>query len=178
MYVGRIDRIKGVFDILEIASKLELTHPGLVRWEICGRGKDFDELSARHRELKLDGVVNLRGWTSLDDLVGVYAKSHVSIVPTRSVFREGLAMTAVEAILAGRPVVTNPVVPALEVLRSACAAAKTDDVESHLQAVLELATNAEVYDRARAACVGYQYRFYDRSYGLTAVLKKALAAFI
>ena len=55
---------------------------------------------------------------------------------------------------------------------------KTDDVESHLQAVLELATNAEVYDRARAACVGYQYRFYDRSYGLTAVLKKALAAFI
>jgi glycosyltransferase involved in cell wall biosynthesis len=178
MYVGRIDRIKGVFDILEIASKLELTHPGLVRWEICGRGKDFDELSARHRELKLDGVVNLRGWTSLDDLVGVYAKSHVSIVPTRSVFREGLAMTAVEAILAGRPVVTNPVVPALEVLRSACAAAKTDDVESHLQAVLELATNAEVYERARAACVGYQYRFYDRSYGLTAVLKKALAAFI
>jgi glycosyltransferase involved in cell wall biosynthesis len=178
MYIGRINRIKGVFDILTIARKIEDAHPEMVRWEICGRGVDFDELSQLHRELNLHGIVNLRGWTSLDDLVGVYANSHASIVPTRSSFAEGLAMTAAESILAGRPVVTNPVVPALEVLKSACSEGKTNDVESHMNAVLKLATDAGFYDRAREACYGYQRQFYDRNSGLAAVLKQALASYV
>jgi glycogen synthase len=178
MYIGRINRIKGVFDILTIARKIEDAYPETVRWEICGRGVDFDELSRLHRELNLQGIVNLRGWTSLDDLVGVYANSHASIVPTRSSFAEGLAMTAAESILAGRPVVTNPVVPALEVLKSACSEGKTNDVESHMSAVLKLATDAGFYDRAREACYGYQRQFYDRNCGLAAVLKQALASYV
>jgi glycogen synthase len=178
MFIGRVDRSKGVFDILQIARGLEDSHPGLVRWEICGRGVDFDDLNRRHQELKLAGVVDIRGWTSLDDLVGVYAKSHASIVPTRSSFTEGLAMTAAEAILTGRPVVTNPVVPALEVLRSACAEAKTNDAESHLHAVLRLATDAQYYEAARKACSGYQQQFYDRHWGLAAVLARALGPYI
>jgi glycogen synthase len=176
MFIGRVDRIKGVFDILEIARRIEDSHPGMVRWEICGRGRDFEEMKKRHSELLLSEIVNLRGWTSLDDLIGVYAKSHASIVPTRSSFTEGLAMTAAEAILAGRPVVTNPVVPALEVLRLACIEAKTDDVESHLEAVLKIASDAELYNRMCTACIDYQAQFYDRErYGLNAVLKQALA---
>jgi glycosyltransferase involved in cell wall biosynthesis len=178
MFIGRIDRSKGVFDILEIARKIEDTNPGLVRWDICGRGIDFDELTVRHGELRLDGVVNLRGWTPLDDLIRVYARSHASIVPTRSTFAEGLAMTAAESILAGRPVITNPVVPALEVLRASCVEAKTNDVESHLRAVLTLATDPELYRRARDASVGYQEQFFDRRNGLAEVLKQALGPYI
>jgi glycogen synthase len=176
MFIGRVSRSKGVFDILEIARKIEDTHPGLVRWEICGRGSDFDELVVRHGELKLGGVVKLRGWTPLEELVGVYAKSHASIVPTRSTFAEGLAMTAAESILTGRPVITNPVVPALELLRFACVEAKTNDVESHLRAVLRLATDADLYRRTRDASLGYKRQFYDRDNGLAAVLKRALAS--
>lgn len=178
MFIGRISRVKGVFDILEIAKRIEDKYPKLIQWEICGRGVDFEELTVRHRQLHLDGIVNLRGWTSLDDLVNVYTKSHASIVPTRSSFIEGLAMTAAEAILAGRPVVTNPVVPALEIMRSACSEAITNDTESHLQAVLKLATDAEFYRNAQAACVGYQHQFYDRNFGMAAVLKRALAAYL
>jgi glycogen synthase len=179
MFIGRIDRVKGIFDILEIARRIEDSHPGLVCWDICGRGRDFDELSSRHAELQLSGIVNLRGWTSLEDLIGVYATSHAAIVPTRSSFTEGLAMTAAEAILAGRPVVTNPVVPALEVLRLACIEAKTDDVNSHFEAVMKIATDAAVYDRARTACYHYQAQFYDRQqYGLNAVLKQALGPYL
>lgn len=175
IFLGRIERSKGVFDVLDIASRLQVSHPGLVRWEVCGKGPDLEELRVRHEELKLDGIVNLRGWTSPEDQVAVYANSHASIVPTRSSFAEGMAMTAAESILAGRPLVTNPVVPALEVLGSACVRAETDDIESHLSAVLKLATDAEFYNRARDACASYQEQFYDRQYGLTAVLKQALA---
>jgi glycosyltransferase involved in cell wall biosynthesis len=178
MFIGRIDRIKGVFDILEMAHSIEHTNPGLVRWDICGTGRDFNELVRRHSEFKLDGIVSIHGWTSLDDLVEVYASSHASIVPTTSSFIEGLAMTAAEAILAGRPLVTNPVVPAIEVLRRACVPAITNDVPSHTGAVLRLATDAELYDRARLACFEYQKQFYDRTNGLTAVLHRALSAYV
>jgi glycogen synthase len=178
MFIGRINRIKGVFDILQIARAIEDSHPGLVRWEMCGRGVDFDELSAVHRELRLDEVVLLRGWTSLEDLTDVYSRSHASIVPTRSSFTEGLAMTAAEAILAGRPLVTNPVVPALEVLREACMEARTNDADSHRVAVVSLATDAALYERLRAACGAYQAQFFDREADLTAGLKRALAAYL
>jgi len=175
MFIGRVNRFKGVFDILEIARRIEESQPGFVRWEICGRGPDFDELKSRCQELGLDATFHLRGWTSLDDLIDVYARSHAAIVPTRSDFCEGLAMTAAESILAGRPVITNPVVPALEVLRPACVEAKTNDVDSHHQSVLRLATDAALYDRLCRACPDLRAPFYDRHYGLAAVLSRALA---
>jgi glycogen synthase len=178
IFVGRMIRHKGIFDILQIAREIEDSNPGIVRWELCGRGPDFESLSARHRELRLQDVVVLRGWTSPEDQIAVYARSHASIVPTRGSFTEGLAMTAAEAILAGRPLVTNPVVPALEVLRGACMPARTNDADSHRVAVVSLATDAALYERLRAACAGYQRQFYDYEAGLIGGLKRALAPYL
>jgi hypothetical protein len=95
-------------------------------------------------------------------------------VPTRGEFAEGLAMTAAEAVLAGRPVVTSPVVPALEVLRPACVGARTNDVGSYVEAVVKLATDAEFYGALARACPGVQGQFYDPEQGLTATLRRAL----
>jgi glycosyltransferase involved in cell wall biosynthesis len=174
MFIGRINRIKGVFDILEIARKIEARAPGQVHWEICGSGPDLDELRQRHRQQAVESIVTIRGWTSLPDLIEVYARSHASIVPTRSSFTEGLAMTAVEAILAGRPVITNPVVPALEVLRPACVRAETDDVDSYVEAICELIASPNYYQSLCQACPGLAHQFYDRDQGLTAVLRQVI----
>jgi glycosyltransferase involved in cell wall biosynthesis len=175
MYIGRINRIKGVFDVLEMAKRIERQAPGRVRWEMCGSGPDLDELRRLQGEMGLKDVVSIRGWTSLEDLQGVYARSHVSIVPTRSSFYEGLAMTAAEAILAGRPVITSPVVPALEVLRPACVEAKTNDVDSYVKAILALIENPNQYRNLCEACPQLQAQFYDRSQGLRIILKKILS---
>src|SRR5262249_32606 len=121
MFIGRVNRIKGVFDILEMAERLEDKYPSRVQWDICGTGPDFEELKLRRDRLKLSNV-KLLGWVSLETLQHVYSRSHVSIVPTRSDFAEGLAMTAAEAILAGRPLITNPTVPAYELLAPAALA--------------------------------------------------------
>ena len=175
IFVGRIVREKGVFDLLEIAHGLEAEHPGLVRWYVCGAGDEFSALQQRHRELSLEGVVELLGWVSPEAQIQVYARSHASIVPTRSSCSEGMAMTAVEAILAGRPLITSAVVPALEVLRDASVEANTDDLESYRAAVLSLAIDRELYEQRRAACGEYARQLYDRSRGLTAVLRKAFS---
>ena len=50
--------------------------------------------------MELDQVVNIRGWTAPADLLQVLTQSHAAIVPTRSDFSEGLAMTAAEAVWA------------------------------------------------------------------------------
>jgi glycogen synthase len=174
MFIGRVERSKGVFDILEIARQIEDTSPELVRWEICGGGKDLEALRRRQVELDLQGIVNIRGWISLSELVAVYDRCHASIVPTTSSFAEGLAMTAAEAILAGRPVITNPVVPALEVLRPACVEARTDDVKSYVEELLHLANDEDLYLQLCRACPELSAQFYDRSKGLSSALRAAL----
>jgi glycogen synthase len=174
MFIGRVNRSKGVFDILEMAQKVEASVPGQVRWEICGSGPDLEELRRRHRDMGLESIVNIRGWTPLSDLLEVYARSQAAIVPTRSSFIAGLEMTAAEAILAGRPLITNPVVPALELLRPACVEARTDDVDSYVEGVLKLIGDREYYESLRRACPELGEQFYDRSLGLAAVLKRAV----
>ena len=85
-------------------------------------------------------------------------------------------MTAAEAALAGRPVITSPVVPALEVLRPACSEAVTDDPESYVTAIRRLLDDAALYERLRAACPAAAAPFLDRSLGLAAVLDRVLPA--
>ena len=170
MFIGRIVRAKGVLDIPEMARLVEERLPGRVHWTICGRGPDLEPLRAMVAD-GLQHIVDVRGWTSLEDLQRIYADAHACIVPTRSLFEEGLAMTAVEAILAGRPVVTNPVVPAHEVLAPAVSIARTNDPASHAEAVIRIASDRALYERLRASCADLRAPYYDRAQGLTAVLR-------
>ncbi len=174
MFIGRVDAIKGVLDIPAMARWIEDREPGRVTWEICGRGPGFDHLQAEIIRLDVGHIVTARGWTTLEEVREVYGRSHAAIVPTRSSFAEGLAMTAAEAILAGRPLVSNPVVPALELLNTAAVAGRTDDPVSHAQAVLRLAQDRDLYERARAACPALAPQFYDGKLGLRQVLHDVL----
>ena len=175
IFVGRIVEEKGVFDVVEMAKKIEIQAPGRVHWTICGRGRDFDELKSRVVAAGLEDVVLLNGWTSLDDLAAIYGRSHAAIVPTRSTFTEGLAMTAAEAVLAGRPVITNPVVPALEILAPAAVEAKTNDPDSYVEMLLQLINNRSIYEEKVANCPKVSKDFVNRDLGLTAVLKRLFA---
>ena len=174
LFVGRINREKGVFDILDMAERIERRAPGRVLWEICGGGPDLESLRGAHAEKGLGDIVRIRGWTSLEDLREAYGRAHACVVPTRSSFIEGLAMTAAEAILAGRPIITNPVVPALEVLRPAAVEARTDDVDSYVEQVLMLIDDDKRYDELARACPSLAEQFYDRKRGLTSVLSEIL----
>lgn len=174
LYVGRIHESKGVLDLLEVAERLESERPGQVHFEVCGRGPALEEMARRREERRLEGAVTLHGWTSLEDLRRVYARCHAAIVPTRSTFVEGLAMTAAEAALAGRPVITSPVVPALELLRPACAEASTDDVASYVAAIRRLRDDGALHARLRAACPEVSAQFTDPRLGVAAVLGRVL----
>jgi glycosyltransferase involved in cell wall biosynthesis len=172
MFIGRVTHSKGVFDILEMARSIEKTDPGLVRWTICGRGDALEALTQQREAMGLQGVVDLAGWVSLEQLIDIYTQSHAAIVPTRSSFTEALAMTAAEAVLAGRPVILNPVVPAIDLLGPACLAGKTDDAESHAGQVRLMARDPILYEKLREACPSCWAPFYDRDQGLAAGMRE------
>lgn len=174
LFVGRVVPQKGVLDIPTMARHIEDRAPGSVRWTICGRGSALEALRCEIAGLDVGHIVDARGWTSPEELRHVIASAHALIVPTRGDFAEGLAMSAAESILAGRPIVTNPVVPALELLSPAAIAARAGDPASHAEAILSMAQDRSLYRRLQLACGPLQAQFYDRAQGLAAVLQRAL----
>src|SRR5262249_10539726 len=144
-------------------------------WELCGDGSDLEELKRRQDELNLKNVVDIRGWTSPEELRPVHTRSHISIVPTRSNFSEGLAKSVVESVLAGRPVITSAVVPAFEVLRKACVEARTNDIDSYVDAIFRIYDDSRYYRVLCDACHDLQKQFYDPSRGLKAILKEVFS---
>jgi glycosyltransferase involved in cell wall biosynthesis len=175
LFCGRATRNKGVYDLLLMAQRAEQLRPGLVRWIVCGDGPDLAGLREEHARLGLGEIVDLRGFTPPHELKAILAEIHAAIVPTRGEFAEGMALSAAEAILAGRPCVTSPVVPALEVLRPACMEARTNDVESYVAAIIELAQSPQLYDRLRAACPALATPFCNPEYGFSAAMERAVA---
>jgi glycosyltransferase involved in cell wall biosynthesis len=172
-FAGRLTADKGALDIADIAEEVERRAPGRVTWTVCGVGPALEPLRKLIRAKGLDRIVDTRGWTSPRDLRDVMAASHAAIVPTRSSFNEGLCMAAVESILAGRPLITSSVVPAIELMRAASLEARTDDIASYADAVLKLASDPAYFARLRTACQGLGEPFLSSDCGLTRKLREA-----
>jgi glycosyltransferase involved in cell wall biosynthesis len=165
MFAGRIERDKGVFDILDMAE--ELPH---VEFSLCGDGQALPELQCQINGRRLENVTT-HGKLDRTQLLSRYREAHVVIVPTRSTFAEGFAMVVAEAILLLRPVISNPVVPAAEVLRSAVISVLTDDVAGYVAAILELSGKDEAYSRLIDNAAALRPIILDDSTSLLEIMK-------
>jgi glycogen synthase len=175
LFVGRIEENKGVFLILSIAEELERQATGRFKWRIIGSGSALEELRGRAEVCKLANVVEIAGRLPREDVQSAYGWAHAMIVPTTSGYSEGLAMTAAEAVLAGRPVVLSTVVPAWEVLGEAAIRVPPDDVVGFVDAFRKLAQDQAFYDRCRAATAAVQGQFYDSSLSVGSVLGRVIS---
>jgi len=176
LFLGRIEENKGVFLILAIAERLEKDLPGHFAWRIVGSGSASDELTRQVKERDLT-TVQLEGRIPDEPkALETFNWAHAMIVPTTSEFCEALPMVAAESILAGRPVVVSDVVPAWEVLGHAAIKAKTDSVESFVEAFRKLASDPAYYAQCQRATADAQAQFYDASQGLGTVLGHAISS--
>jgi glycogen synthase len=171
VFAGRIERNKGVFDILSVAEKMQSQD---VIFHICGGGPAEDELNAECEKRNLTNRVIIHGRLKRPELLAIYNQGHAVIVPTRSDFCEGLPMVAIEAILLGRPVITSRLSNALDVLTDAIVEAQPDDVQSYVQAIEKLMIEKDFYVKKCQACYQYREPFLDGSLGLTKVLEQTL----
>jgi glycosyltransferase involved in cell wall biosynthesis len=177
LFVGRVERAKGVFDLLAIAQRLEQQFPGQFTYDLCGSGNELEGLKTAIQDRKLGGLLQPLGRVSREDLVKAYGNSHVVIIPTRSSFTEGMPAVASEAVLTGRPLITSRLSNALDVLEGAVVEALPDDPESYVQCLERLLTDRDLYENCCTACLSLRKQFYDRCLGWTAAMEQAVGSF-
>jgi glycogen synthase len=147
MMLGRVERDKGVFSLLQIAAACVARLGTTIRFDVCGTGSALEEARRRVTEMGLQDVVTLHGWTPMPDLVRLWGDSHVAIVPTTKDFTEGFNQVVIEAVLAGRPVITSQVCPSLEFVRPCAVEVEVDDIDGYVAAIIRLAEDRSDYAR-------------------------------
>lgn len=176
LFVGRIETNKGVFDLLNIAARLEKERKGDFSFDICGDGPEFGRLRNQVEKLGLQNVFICHGWSNASTLQTLLAASHAVVIPTTTEFEEGFPKVYAEAILAGRPVVTSAVCITKLGVEAAAIEVPPDDVNAYHQAIQRLYDDREMYEEKRRACFALQERFYDTNNSYGAKLRKAIAA--
>lgn len=171
-FLGRIERNKGVFDLLRAFVHLRAEGHRL-KLDFLGEGSALGELREEIARLGLSDLVSTHGHCSGEQVIAALAQTHIVVVPTRSEFVEGLNKVAIEAVLSGRPVVTSQVCQALSLIREAAFEATPDDWMSYAQCIEHAMTDPAAYDKAVAAAGVLRERFFDPSRSIGHMLEKA-----
>jgi glycosyltransferase involved in cell wall biosynthesis len=143
IYHGRVDRRKGVLDLLDALPLLRTP----VRLVVSGIGPDLEEVRRRVTDLP-PGRVELTGYAAYDDAPAVYRRGSVFVSPTYS---EGFSNTVLEAMACGLPVVSTRVVGVVDCLRDGenGLLVEPGDPPALAAALDRLLTDRELYTRIR-----------------------------
>ena len=166
---GRIEEDKGVFDLVEAARIL--VQRGLsFEMHFCGEGTEMERLERESVGLP----ILVHGFCGREKLLTLFGQCHVVVVATQAKLGEGFAMICAEGVLAGRPVVTSRVCPALEYIRDAAIEVEPDDVVGYADAFAALMTDRALYRSKADATKSLRQQFFDPQLGYGAVLRKTL----
>ncbi len=174
LFAGRVEQDKGVFDLLEIAKRFAIEGRQDIIFDICGGGSALESLRLAAHLSGVDGSFICHGHCTKPQMREMFSRSHVVIVPTRTEFIEGFNRVVCESILSGRPVITSAVCPALSYVRDAAIEVPVNDVKAYGNALLELYSDRQLYQKKRQACLIAQEQFYDTTKSWGATLKSIL----
>lgn len=104
LFVGWLERDKGVGELLEACARLRPSHDFVL--QIAGDGSFRPEAQQLIEAHGLDGMVQFLGWLQAPDLVEVYRQSDVFVLPS---WAEGFPNSLIEAMAAGLPCVVTTV---------------------------------------------------------------------
>ena len=170
LFIGRIEKVKGVFDLLEIYNIL--TSKGLeLELDYCGNGSGLDQLRALTEDNK---SIRCHGHCNKPQLLSILEKSHIVVVPTTTDFVEGFNQVVIESVLSGRPVVTSDVCPAIEYVLPAVVECEPDNVSSYVENIEKLYMDEDFYRLKRDACDSLKHEFYDEKNSWGFVLQTIL----
>jgi glycosyltransferase involved in cell wall biosynthesis len=148
--VGRLAPEKGIQFFLEAAARVLRSNPR-VEFIVVGDGPERENLQQTAERLGVQSSVRFTG--KLEDMPGVYASLDMLV---SSSLKEGLPMTILEAMAAGRPVVATAVgaVPRLVLHEQTGLLVPPADAEALARAILRLLGGGEL--REKLACQGRQ----------------------
>lgn len=105
LYAGRIERQKGIFDLLECGRYILSDRPD-ISFIIAGSGRDFNRLKRKIQRAGLQNKFILLGQVSKEKLVKLYQDAMLFVFPS---YHEGLPTVLLEAMSCGLPIVATDV---------------------------------------------------------------------
>jgi glycosyltransferase involved in cell wall biosynthesis len=107
LYVGRLDRYKGIDVLLRAISELKENGQTDISCLIIGKDVGYkNKIELLVRELNIMDSVTIRSELAQKDLVDIYSSAFVTVLPSSS---EGFPLSLVESIASGTPFVATPV---------------------------------------------------------------------
>ena len=174
LYAGRLESEKGIFELLDMAVRLKKEGCTRIVLHICGDGSKEQELRSRAEAQEVGALFKIHGYCRRERMLAHIQDGHAFIVPTTTSFGEGFNKVVAEAILAGRPVITSSVCPAMEYVKDAVVQVGPDDWEGYYQAVRHLAADETLYADKQRACTRLQEQFYTPKNSWGHALTRAL----
>ncbi len=113
LYHGRVDRRKGVLDLIEALGSLRGQQVRCAL-TISGIGPDLEAARRQTSALGLDGSVRFSGYSDYGNAASVYQGQDVFVSPT---YAEGFSNTVLEAMACGLPILSCDVVGVADCLR-------------------------------------------------------------
>jgi glycosyltransferase involved in cell wall biosynthesis len=155
LFVGRIERAKGVFDLLSAATPL-MVRDRSWRLAFVGSGRHEAALTDAVADSGLGDRVRLTGELPHADVVQVIQDAAVMVTPTRPEFPEGRCMAAMEALVLGVPVLAPDFGPFRHLVRHGengvlFRPGDVEDLTASLEWMLEDRTAAGLRSGARAS---------------------------
>jgi glycosyltransferase involved in cell wall biosynthesis len=114
LFLGWVDRNKGVFDLVDAINNLDESIPSF-NVNICGGGVDFDSVQQKVKELGLDSKFTFHGWVKGDKKNQQLGNADIFVLPS---YAEGLPNSMLEAMLAKAAVVVSDVGSIPEVINT------------------------------------------------------------
>ena len=105
IFVGRIDREKGLFDLVECGRYIRRERPEL-NFIIAGKGRDLKKLINKIKKIGLQDKFIFLGQVEKDNLVKLYQNATFFIFPS---YHEGLPSVILEAMSCGLPIIATDV---------------------------------------------------------------------
>jgi glycosyltransferase involved in cell wall biosynthesis len=174
LFAGRMERDKGIFDLLDLAERLrDFTHHEVV-FEVCGSGSAQDEFAEAIERRRLEDQVRFIGRLDRHGMKDAFNRAHITFVPTTATFPEGLNQVVVESVLAGRPVIATEICPAIEVVPNAVISIAAGDIDAMAEAIRRLATDRMFYEQLQRNCKDDALPFYDIGMSWGAALDQAI----
>ncbi len=105
LFAGRIDREKGLFDLVECGKYICNDRPD-VFFIIAGKGRDLQKVQRKIRKAGLQDRFIFLGQVEKDKLVKLYQNATIFVLPS---YHEGLPTVLLEAMSCGLPVIATDV---------------------------------------------------------------------
>jgi glycosyltransferase involved in cell wall biosynthesis len=163
LYIGRIERNKGVFDMSRVALRLANEGHTDIEFDLCGSGSAMAELRRCVEATGIGARFRLHGHCNQKRLAGLLSDCHAVIAPTQCDFLEGFNKVVVEGVLSHRPVITSSICPSLSLVRDAALEVQPNDVQGYGDAIIRLRDDPELYNRLVEGGRSLSAQFYDES---------------